>query len=80
IRRDRLGLPQSSRDVFTLLAQAGRIPKALADSMRRMVGFRNVAVHDYQRLQLPIVLSVIEDRLGDLQAFSAALITGEADR
>ncbi|MCG6116795.1 MAG: DUF86 domain-containing protein [Aquimonas sp.] len=80
IRRDRLGLPQSSRDVFTLLAQARRVPDSLAESMRRMVGFRNVAVHGYQRLQLPIVLNVIEDRLVDLQAFSTALITGDAGR
>ena len=47
IRRDRLGVPQSARDVFALLAQGGYIDATLADELKRMVGFRNIAVHDY---------------------------------
>jgi uncharacterized protein YutE (UPF0331/DUF86 family) len=50
IRRERLGVPQSARDVFQLLAQSGCIPEPLADVMKRMVGFCNIAVHDYQAL------------------------------
>jgi uncharacterized protein YutE (UPF0331/DUF86 family) len=53
VRRERLGVPQSARDVFDLLARGGWIHAALADNLKRMVGFRNVAVHDYQSLQLP---------------------------
>jgi uncharacterized protein YutE (UPF0331/DUF86 family) len=36
IRRDRLGLPQRARDVFALLARAGRIDTALAATMQKM--------------------------------------------
>ena len=54
IRQQRLGVPQSARNVFTLLTQAGWIDSELEDSLKRMVGFRNIAVHDYQTLQLPI--------------------------
>lgn len=50
IRRERLGVPQSARDVFALLAQSQRIDPAQADTLKRMVGFRNIAVHDYQAL------------------------------
>ncbi|MEY2892539.1 MAG: hypothetical protein RJA98_2447 [Pseudomonadota bacterium] len=75
IRLHRLGLPQSARDVFTLLAQAGWIDAALATSMQKMVGFRNIAVHDYQRLLLPILVSVIERNLEEFLRYSAALIT-----
>lgn len=39
ILRERLGIPQSARDVFTLLAQSGWIDNALADSLKRMVDF-----------------------------------------
>ena len=46
IRREKLGVPQSARDVFTLLAQGGWIDVMLADGLKRMVGFRNIAVHD----------------------------------
>ena len=78
IRRDRLGVPQSARDVFTLLAQAGRIEKPLAEGLQRMVGFRNIAVHDYQTLQLPITVAIIEKLLDEFLDYSKALLQGAA--
>lgn len=39
-----------------------------------MVGFRNVAVHDYQALQLPIVVAVITGRLGDFLEYSREVL------
>lgn len=78
VRRDRLGLPQSARDVFELLARAGTIAPELADTMKRMVGFRNVALHDYQALQLPITLSVIERHLDDFLHYAQALLQRDA--
>lgn len=74
IRRESLGLPQSARDVFTLLAQAGWIGEALAESMKRMVGFRNVAVHEYQALQLPITLNIITNHLDEFADFSRSML------
>ncbi len=74
IRRDRLGIPQSSRDVFALLAQAGCIDENLADAMKRMVGFRNIAVHQYQQIQIPIVINIITKHLDDFLAFSKSLL------
>jgi len=78
IRRESLGLPQSARDVFTLLAQAGWISPNLADSMKRMVGFRNVAVHEYQTLQLPITVQIITQHLDEFAQFSRALLLKDA--
>lgn len=74
IRRDRLGLPQSARDVFALLAQAGWIDTALQDTMQRMVGFRNLAVHDDQQLLFPILLSVVTVHLNDFLRFTTAIL------
>ncbi len=78
IRRERLGVPQSARDVFTLLDQGGWIDADLADVLRRMVGFRNIAVHDYKALHVPIVISVITRHLDDFLAFSKALLQRDA--
>lgn len=78
IRRDRLGVPQSARDVFTLLAQAGRIEQPLAEALQRMVGFRNIAMHDYQTLQLPITVAIIEKHLDEFLDYSKALLQGAA--
>ncbi|MEY4755320.1 MAG: hypothetical protein RJA34_218 [Pseudomonadota bacterium] len=78
VRRERLGVPQSSRDVFELLAQAGWIDAALALNLKHMVGFRNVAVHDYQALQLPITVSIIETHLDDFLQYSQAMLVHDA--
>lgn len=78
IRRESLGLPQSARDVFTLLRQAGWIDDALAESMKRMIGFRNVAVHEYQTLQLPITLNIITNHLDEFADFSQCMLHKDA--
>jgi len=78
IRREQLGLPQSARDVFTLLAQGGWITAELADGLKRMVGFRNIAVHDYQALQLPITVRIIEQHLDEFLHYSQALLQRDA--
>lgn len=54
------------------------VDAALAESMRRMAGFRNVAVHGYQKLQLPIVVAVIERHLDDFLACSRAMLLRDA--
>ncbi len=78
IRRERLGIPQSARDVFTLLAQAGWIDLVLAEKLKRMVGFRNIAVHDYQALQLSITVAVIEKHLDEFLQYSKAVLLKDA--
>lgn len=80
VRREKLGLPQSSRDVFELLARAGWIGAKLASSLQKMVGFRNLAVHDYQSLLLPITARVITQHLGEFLDYSATLIRRNADK
>lgn len=74
IRREKLGVPQSARDVFSILAQAGWIEINLADALKRMVGFRNIAVHDYQIMQMPIVISIIEHHLDEFLQYSKSLL------
>ena len=80
IRRERLGVPQSARDVFALLARGAWINPTLADSLKRMVGFRNIAVHDDQSLQLPITVSIIERHLDEFLHYSQALLLRDAAR
>jgi uncharacterized protein YutE (UPF0331/DUF86 family) len=65
----RLGIPQNSRDAFDLLAGNGIITPDCAEKMKRMVGFRNIAVHDYQRLRLEILRSILERNLVDFEAY-----------
>lgn len=70
----RLGLPQDARHAFELLRDAGILSTDLADRMKRMVGFRNIAIHEYQRLDKTILASIVENHLVDFQAFLAAVV------
>ena len=74
ISKRRLGVPQDSRDAFTLLQTSGILPADLATRMQRMVGFRNVAVHEYARLNLEVVHAIITKRLDDFRAFSSTIV------
>jgi len=78
IRREKLGIPQSARDVFTLLSQADWIDHGLAESLKRMVGFRNIAVHDYQSLQMPITCNIITQHLDEFLLYSKNIIKKDA--
>jgi uncharacterized protein YutE (UPF0331/DUF86 family) len=70
---ERLGEPETSRDVFRLLGRAGVVPADLAKRLERMAGFRNIVVHLYQEVDLAIVRDAVENRLGDLLEFVAAI-------
>ncbi|EGW41423.1 HepT-like ribonuclease domain-containing protein [Desulfosporosinus sp. OT] len=50
-----LGIPQSSRDAFDFLQQAGIIDEHLVQKLKAMVGISNIAVHNYQAVNLDIV-------------------------
>ncbi|MGV7115844.1 type VII toxin-antitoxin system HepT family RNase toxin [Paenibacillus kyungheensis] len=68
-----LGVPQSSRDVFDLLFRNGILDKELNQSIKAMVGFRNIAIHDYQGVQVEIIQGIIEEQLDDFEKFIAAI-------
>lgn len=70
IRRKRLGIPSESKESFSILKREKLIEPALADRLGKMVGFRNIAVHQYHELDLAIVESVIGKDLDDLLAFA----------
>lgn len=74
IKKHKLGLPQTNRDVFSILNEANIIPLDLAETLKKMVGFRNIAVHDYQKLDLAIINSIISNHLTDFKLFSETIL------
>ena len=74
VRLRKLGVPQESREAFSLLERAKIIGGPLSKELRAMVGFRNVAVHEYQSLNLNIVRSIIEKNLKAFLKFSKAVL------
>ena len=74
IKIHQFGIPSSSRDSFTLLANQSVISSELCQKMQNMVSFRNIAIHEYQQLNLEIVIAIIETGLDDLLSFNQAVI------
>ena len=73
VAQGRFGIPQTSRDSFQLLAQNGILSHASATAMKHMVGFRNIAVHNYQNIQLPILQAIVEKHLVDFESYLGEL-------
>jgi uncharacterized protein YutE (UPF0331/DUF86 family) len=67
------GLPDSQRQHITILEQHGVVATDLADRLRAMVGFRNIAVHEYQALEPAILERIVERHLGDLEDYADAV-------
>jgi uncharacterized protein YutE (UPF0331/DUF86 family) len=73
IRKRHLGIPNESRDSFAILVRANIIAPDLGDRLKRMVGFGNLAVHQYRELNLDILDAVIRNNLDDLLGFAQAV-------
>lgn len=79
IRLKKLDLPQQSRDIFTILQKHQYITLEISQQMQAMVGFRNVAVHDYQKMSLVIVQAILQNHLSDFQDFTQAIQKAAAE-
>jgi len=55
---------------FDLLAQAGVLNNELASSLKKAVGFRNIAVHGYENINWEIVHSIVKFHLADFSEFA----------
>ena len=77
VKTKKLGVPQTSRELFSLLAQHQLIPSEVSVRLQKMVSFRNIAIHDYASLNLAIVVSIVEKHLSDFTDFTAVLLREE---
>ena len=69
IADDSLGFPTTLREHFQILAQENIITHDLSQSMQAMVGFRNIAVHEYQNIEVAILQGILKNHLSDLENF-----------
>lgn len=70
----KLGLPQNKREAFALLEENKIINSDMSKNMQGMVGFRNIAVHDYKEIDEDILRDVIENHLTDLLDFARIIL------
>lgn len=73
----KLGLPQSKRDNFKLLEENKIIDSQTSKNMQNMIGFRNIAVHEYKEIDTEILKNIIEKHLDDLLDFARIILNLE---
>ena len=69
IKNRNLGLPNASRELFLILEQSDYISAETSVHMQNMVGFRKIAVHDYQNINIDIVINIVQKHLDDFEKF-----------
>jgi uncharacterized protein YutE (UPF0331/DUF86 family) len=68
-----LGLPQSNAEAFRFLREAKFISEAVLRDMSAMTGFRNVAVHQYQKMDIAVLENIAQSKWKSLVLFCREL-------
>ena len=66
--------PAPTPGTFQALAAQGILDEALGEKMRKFVGFRNIAIHQYQDINHKILFAVITEHLQDFKDFAKAVL------
>ncbi len=68
-------VPTGGAEAFARMADHKLISRALAQRLRRAVGFRNVLAHEYVEIDWSIVMNALHDGADDLTAFGRQVVT-----
>jgi len=67
-------VPDTMGQAFSELSSLGIITDELSMNLRNAVGFRNIAVHNYQDIDWNIVFSIAHDKLSDFKVFAQQIM------
>lgn len=62
--------PETMGQTFEILAQQNVLTVNVADQLKKSVGFRNIAVHNYEAINWQIVHSIVNEHLKDFTEFA----------
>ena len=74
VSTEKLGIPQTKKETFEILLKNNYITDEVFKKMKGMIGFRNIAVHDYKDIDDEILQDVIENHLNDLLDFARDML------
>jgi len=74
IKKHNLDLPVNYSNAFEILEKFNFINSETKEKMIKMCGFRNLAVHDYQTLNVEILKSILKNHLNDFEDFYLQII------
>lgn len=63
------GVPSVQSEAFNIMASQKVTSPGTADIMRKMTGFRNLIIHEYQQTDFLKVHEILNTRLNDIQEY-----------
>jgi uncharacterized protein YutE (UPF0331/DUF86 family) len=61
--------PTTMSEAFYILNEENIIPDKLTKELVKMVGFRNIIAHDYEKIDYDIVYDALQNRTKDIEGF-----------
>jgi len=66
-------VPGGINEMFYMLEENGYIGTELAEKMVKAVGFRNLVVHEYGRVEMTQVFTIVQKDIEDLNVYLRAI-------
>lgn len=73
ISEEGLGVPGSNNEMFYLLEENGYLSSKVTGKMVKAVGFRNLIVHEYGKIELRQVFEIAQKNVKDLNEYIVSL-------
>ena len=75
VAEEGLGVPGSVSEMFYLLEANGSLPSDVTEKMVKAVGFRNIIVHEYAKIDLQQMFDIANNHIKDLNQFLSAIFS-----
>lgn len=62
--------PNTYRETMVLLSEIGIVSKTFSKKLSNMVGFRNILVHDYTKIDTEVIIDILKNGLEDFITFT----------
>jgi uncharacterized protein YutE (UPF0331/DUF86 family) len=72
---ENLGFPQSAYDAADILHKQGILPEDECETLRKMIGFRNIVGHDYISMDKNIVYDIATEGIRDIKKIIASIVS-----
>ncbi len=74
ISHEKLRVPETYADMFRILVQNGTLKESQLEALEKMARFRNIIVHDYEKIDAEIVIGILQRNLHDFEGFKETII------
>lgn len=74
ISDEKLKVPKTYADMFRILVENKILKESQLEALEKMAQFRNIIVHDYQKIDAGIVIGILQKNLHDFERFKEAIV------